>query len=328
METTLTRAAKEGFTLNKRATYASTAKYRWLLISGLVVLFITLSTPGLGHASPVNLLLLTPEMASADEQRLAPVVDGISSHQGVTIHRLALTRHITLQDVETFIGEKNIHALIAIGHQSYEIAKKIDNQIVVVWGGLSTIPDDHTGVVSLIAPEQFLIQLRTLAPKVERVFAVYARERNAVFIREAQAEANRQGIQLLATGVDDMRQGVQHFMQILSQAEKTSDALWLIDDSVPDRVILPEVLKTAWDKGFVVFSANPLHARRGALFTLTPDLKKMGYTLAEMCLKQLNERVTPAIEFLPVSNAVINSRTASHLKLGFTSSQFATIYYE
>ena len=102
--------------------------------------------------------------------------------------------------------------------------------------------------------------------------------------------------------------------------------MWLLPDpvAVDDRLILPLLLRGAWDQSILVFSSNPAHVRRGALFALFPDNKEMGKSLARMSeiyIKGGEASMDNNIVPLHDLQAAINVRTAEHIGLFISDEQ-------
>jgi putative ABC transport system substrate-binding protein len=79
-------------------------------------------------------------------------------------------------------------------------------------------------------------------------------------------------------------------------------------------------LKKAWKHRLVVFSSNPSLVEKGALFSLYPDNRKLGQSLAQASMAQRRGDpvgVQPTRDLL----SVLNTRTAEHLGLGLSRSQ-------
>ncbi len=83
---------------------------------------------------------------------------------------------------------------------------------------------------------------------------------------------------------------------------------------------MPVILKEAWDKNLLVFSSNPEHVKRGALFSLYPDNRGLGRSLAQLTLERLKSPPKPpAVLALKDLLIAVNARTAEHLGLRLTN---------
>ncbi len=289
----------------------------------LIVLFGMVS-PLRAADSSANLLILFPNLNAAYDRVFNEIVDGIKSHDDVTAHIFSLTSSSTVAEIQAQIEAEKIDALIALGQSSYDIGVMFHDQLPVIHGGMVIQPDKHSGNsgISLAgSPAKFFTQLKKIAPPVKRVFTVYSEENSAWLIRLAEQEAKKVNVELKAFAATNIREAVNLFRDILQVADGSSDAIWLVIDKVlPNQTVLPIALEAAWKKNLVLFSSNPAHTKRGALFSLFPDHKNMGYNLAELSLKQLD---SPQPIVLPLSSLKIsvNERTASHLGLRYSNNQ-------
>ena len=183
-----------------------------------------------------------------------------------------------------------------------------------------------SGVTLAVAPEVYFSQLKKLAPQVKRVHVVYNPTISAWVIDFAKASARLAGVELLSYQSKNIKDSALLYRDILRLSKPMEDAIWLMPDasSVDDSVILPLILKEAWNRNLVVFSGNPAHAKRGALFSLYPDNVLMGKALARLALQRSNAQVEPGRDRLrPLRDvqAAINLRTADHLGLRLSSEQ-------
>ena len=285
----------------------------------LLLLFGLLTSAHAADAGRANLLVLMPKLNPAYDRIFSEIITGISAHKGVTPHAFTLTKSSTKDDIQKAIDAKQIDAVVALGHTSYSIAKKFREQLPVIHGGMIMNPNGHSGISLVGSPVQFFAHLKQVAPNVKRIFTVYNEKNSGWLIKIAEQEARKANIELLAHEASDIRSAAKHFKAILSEAKDATDAVWLLFDKVvPDHAILPMALDAAWTNNIVLFSNNPAHSKRGALFSLFPNHEKMGYNLAEFSLKQMvsNKPLVLPLSSLKIS---VNERTASHLGLHYSS---------
>jgi putative ABC transport system substrate-binding protein len=298
-----------------------------LIIKGRMIRFIGILLISLfGLVSPIqaaesaaNLLILFPKLNAAYDRVFAEIVDGIDSHKDAITHTYTLTKSSSEKDIQKQIDKHKIDAIIALGQSSYEIGQSFREQLPVIHGGMIIRPGSHSGISLAGSPKQFFAHLETVAPSVNRVFTVYSEENSGWLIRLAQEEAKKANIELIAIAANDIRQAAQSFRKFLDKANGSTDAIWLLLDKVlPNRTVLPLALEAAWKKNIVLFSNNPIHTKRGALFALFPDHHKMGYKLADLSLQQLSSR-QPIVIPLSSLKIAVNERTASHLGLRYSN---------
>lgn len=286
----------------------------------LIILLGTVS-PLRAADEPANILILFPKLNAAYDRVFNEIVDGIQSHDGVVPRTFSLTSSSSLAEIQARITTDNTDAIIALGQSSYEVGSSFQEQLPVIHGGMLIQPGRHNGISLAGSPTEFFTQLENVAPPVKRVFTVYSEENSGWLIRLAEQEAENNNLELKAFAAKSSRDAARKFRDILEQAKGPSDAIWLLlDKVVPDQTILPIALEAAWKKNFVLFSSNPAHTKRGALFSLYPDHQKMGYSLAALSLKLIE---SPEPTVLPLSSLKIsvNERTASHLGLRYSNAQ-------
>lgn len=281
----------------------------------LAVIFVPLKS----QAAAARLLVIYPQSSPAYDQIFKEIIDGIDSYPAAIHFVLPVLPTTSAQELSSYVSANGINAIIALGKQTYDLASALKEQLPVIHGGLMINPDGHIGISLAGAPQQFFARLSEIAPGVRRVFTVYNEENSGWIIHLAQQVAKSRGIELKAYPANDIREAVQKFRTIVDQARDSSDAIWLLLDNIlPDKTIMPMALEAAWQRKVVLFSSNPSHTRRGALFALFPDHQQMGHSLAELAVAKSAERPRQP-EVLPLSNLKIslNRRTAAHLGLSY-----------
>ncbi len=293
---------------------------RWIarvLLATILSLFVCF---GCQAAATPKLLVLYPQVSPAYDQIFKEIIAGIESHSKSEHAVFVVQAATTAQEISRYIRRNNIDAVIALGKQTYDIAHELRDQLPVVHGGLLLNPGDHNGISLAGSPEQFFSRLTDIAPAVKRVFTVYNEENSGWIMRLAQQSAKSHGIELKAYTASDIREAVHKFRTILEQAKGPTDSIWLLLDTIlPDKTIMPMALESAWQNQLVLFSNNPSHTRRGALFALFPDHQQMGYSLATLALQRVTETSQPP-RVLPLSDLKVslNRRTAAHLGINYT----------
>ena len=118
------------------------------------------------------------------------------------------------------------------------------------------------------------------------------------------------------------------YQAILEDAQAETDAIWLPLDKVTsnETVILPMLLREAWDRRLVLFSSKPSHVKRGTLFSIYPNNQQSGERLAEMVRELYLGRSAPGVEPSRSQNVGVNLRTAVHLGLEYSPSLTRSFY--
>jgi len=177
-----------------------------------------------------------------------------------------------------------------------------------------------------VDPEIFFSYLTMIAPGVKRVHVVYSPQSSAWLIHDALEASKKYSFALLTYKSRDIRSSALIYRDILSKSKPGEDAVWLLPDPVAadDTLILPLLLRGAWDQSIVVFASNPAYVRRGALFGLFPDNKEMGKSLAHIAegFVHGDEAMRVESNIVPLKDvqAAINVRTAEHIGLFISDS--------
>jgi putative ABC transport system substrate-binding protein len=280
-----------------------------------------------GQAAAVAVLY--PDVREPYRAVFTNLVEGIRARVGARLRTYPISDPPDLADLQRWLDSRPPAAIIALGRSGLRAVSDLHAHVPVVAGALLLLPGTDEPVnagVSLAAdPEEIFSRLKWLAPQVKRVFVVYNPDQNTWLIGLAKRAATRHGIELVSYAADDLHTAVLRYREIMERASNSSDSVWLPLDSttVDDRVILPLVLEAAWDKRFVVFSSNPAHAQRGALFSVYPDNLALGERLAEIAvrLEKGGDDSSGIITPLKDLKIAVNLRTADHLGLQFSPGQ-------
>jgi len=281
-------------------------------------------------AGKPRIAVLYPETSGGFKQVFSNIILGVEEHEEIDVVSMELPKQPDSGAINVWLRENRVESVIALGSTSYAIARELPDSIPVTVGALVMSPDGYSGISLAGDPVLFMENLRRLAPGVKRVFVIYSEKDSGWLVKLAAEAARKLDIELVAHAVESTRQGLLQYDQILAQASGVEDAVWIpLDTVVPDKLILPKLLKTAWDNKIVVFSNNPLHAKKGVLFALYPDHKSMGFDLANLAIAQVGAKIPPQV--LPARNLklAVNKRTASHLGLSYSKNyqrQFDIIF--
>jgi putative ABC transport system substrate-binding protein len=288
-----------------------------------------------GEAAAVALVY--PELREPYRTVFQNLVDGIQAELGPRLRAYPLSDGPASTDLRVWLERERPGAIIALGKGGLDAITQVDTRIPVVAGAALLTPGTKEPIragVSLAAdPDELFARLKTLVPEVKRVFVVYNPQHNAWLIRLASQAAARYAIRLISYAVTDLRSAVMRYREVLDTADGPTDAVWLPLDAttVDDRVVLPLVLESAWDKRFAVFSSNPAHAQRGALFSVYPDNVALGKRLAQMALSLEKGDPGRSASVVPLRDLrlAVNLRTADHLGIQFSAAkqrQFGLVF--
>lgn len=211
-------------------------------------------------------------------------------------------------------------AVIGLGRRGFDALKALRPSRPVVIGAVNitpqSLPPGFAGISLVPDPVILFSRLHQLAPQVRRVHVIFNPEANGWLMALAREAARSHGVELIGHEARDLRTAARLYRDVSGAVSGAADALWLPpeDGTLDEIAVLPAVLQEAWQREVVVFSGNPLHVKRGALFALYPDNYMLGRSLAKMALELAKGRgagVIPLGDLL----AAVNLRTAEHLNL-------------
>ncbi|MCW8935680.1 MAG: hypothetical protein OQK98_13220 [Gammaproteobacteria bacterium] len=293
-----------------------------LKIFSLILIIFSIVRIQYACAETIELTVLYPEASGGYAKVFKNILEGVNEFDNINVTSHRISNKTQAADVNNMLNSTHCQTIIALGQRSYKIAKQLNNNLPLTIGAIVATPNGHAGISMDGNPELFIEYLNNLAPDVKRVHVVYSEKNTGWLVEMAESAASKRNIELLSYKVENLKQGIQKYTEILNKVKSKKDAIWIpLDRVVPDKAILPKILKTAWDKNIVVFSNNPLHAKKGTLFALFPDHKLVGRKLASIAVEQVNAKGQHKL--LPTSNLklAVNIRTASHLGLSFSKSE-------
>lgn len=293
----------------------------------LLVLLTAPVTPG--HASDktdLGTLILYPQVSPPYDAVFQQIIEGIHSAQTGAVRSQALRDDATIQDILIWLDGQPERKIIALGRRGYQVAAALyDHESAssrtVVVGAVPIQPNSLAGISLMADPSALFQSLKTLAPDIRRVTVLYHSSNNWL-IDLARHQALQHGLELLAEEVEDVSAAWNQYEKIIQQLDRRTDALWLPTDRVSAHsALVPRLLQESWKNNLVLFSSNPQHAQRGALFSLFPNNQALGVGLANM-LDDIHHRQGRA-EVRPISTMqlAVNLRTASHLGFVYSTQQ-------
>lgn len=293
----------------------------------LLLLMIFASVAALSY--PLNLSaeqaiigVVYPQMREPYRGVFEAIISGIESSV-VHARRFELSDNVRNHGkVLEWVKDEQIKTVVALGKHGLDSAESLPAEVKVVIGAVLTPPESAQkvgGILLAPAPERLFQWLTLLAPNVKKVTVVYNPGLNEWLIEFAHAAARKHKLILNALPAQDLRTAAQLYRDLVQTGLGADHAIWLPQDSytVDQQTTLPMLLKASWDQEFVVFSSNPAHVKRGALFGLYPDNVAMGKRLGELAANMNEEWEVKNFPVEPLKDLLIavNLRTADHLRL-------------
>lgn len=299
---------------------------KYLLTSWWLLLALLYLLPG--EAAEGKVAVVYPQLREPYNKVFDRILEGIIEEldDRVVPYRIPPTSASDSPGLNELIRKNDISAVIGLGRQGYEATGNLPLPVVRVAGGLVTTPDNVKDGIAVItmtpSPDIVLHNLKRLAPDVKHLSLAYSRQYSRWYVDLVERQAGKIGIQINAVAVDNIKQAAVFYREYFARAAP-HDALWLLQDPhvIDNGQLLAYVMQKAWEHDIVVFSNNPAHVARGALFSHYPANLKLGRQLALLTKQRLStpdtkKRIIPLQELM----LAVNLRTAAHLGYSYPSS--------
>ena len=301
----------------------------------LLLAFCCLCLSSVVQAS-VRVAVIYPQVDQPYAQVFERIIDNIKQQKGLHVDTYTLDERYDSDAVKRWIITQKAQTLVALGQRGVDAVESLNINMPIVIGAVLYVSENQNQLVSGISltpdPDLLFKQLKQLKPGIKRVHVVYNPDRYQWLIDHANKAASRYDLQVVAKKASDLPGAAPLYRELLADSRHDRDAIWLLQDSstVGNSSILPLVLKEAWEKKLVVFSSNPSHVRRGALFSLYADQNALGKSITKLVLQHTSGKTKP-VGLLPLSDVqiAVNLRTAGHIKIDIPHDQrrkFDTVY--
>lgn len=266
--------------------------------------------------------VLYPESAPAFQKLYQAIIDGMGQASDVRVQSHAVSGKDSVDKVKSWLASGQSQVVVSLGKLPSSLTGQLSADMPLIYGASALNDNNIPGVSLASSPAKLFERLLLLKPDVERVFMVYRPQSTGWLLAAGKAAARDHGLELIGIPSEDVQQAGTAFARILSQTRPGKDAIWLtLDPVVPVNMLLPVLLREAWDKQLALVSNNPLDVGKGALFALYPDYPAMGRQLAERARKQMGKNPSSGPEASEHLNGALNTRTASHLGIVPSSQQ-------
>ena len=295
-----------------------------MLLLGGVLPVSAAGAPEASRAQPTRIAVIYPHVREPFRSVFRAIADGAVAENPGSTEVFEVDTEDSAQAISARLQGSQASAAILLGKYGLTLSRRIDPRLNRVVGAVFAAPDelpDGVYATSLApSPGSLFGKLRELAPAVQHISVIYGADSNDWLIELAQTEVAASGHTLTPIQKENIRDGASAYRALLEQLEPPLDALWLPQASpfLDEKSVLQMILRAAWDRNIVVFSSNPSHVPKGALFALFPDNTEMGRHLARLAADSA-PRSGPRVEALEQLNTAINIRTADHLGLGLNA---------
>ena len=275
-----------------------------------------------------TIAVLYPNVSEPVRSAFISMISGIEERVRVRVRSYAVEARTDPAELNAQLRRANTRVVIALGRQGLNLAASLDRDILVLVGGALLLSDaEIVGVHGIsLTPDPALLfgRLHTLLPEVRRILVVYDPRKTEWLLRLAREAARAQNLELQAHEARDLSQAAMLYKALIKGADSRRDALWLPHDTttVEESTLLPLILKESWDHSVPIFSSNILHAKKGALFAMSPNNVELGKSLASSALGLMaGEARKKGVQPLRELHTALNMRTANHMGLSIGNVQ-------
>ncbi|NQZ12477.1 MAG: hypothetical protein HRT35_35430 [Algicola sp.] len=287
----------------------------------LLIFFIFIVAP----LRAATLAVVYPKTNKTSGAVYQQIIDGIKQEFDGSVILIEVPKKLdrkALAAIAASIEQKKPDMVIALGGRGRKVCRLFKSKIPWVSGASTSRSKGISGITPIADPDVMFAKLKTLSPKVKRIFVVYSK-RNKWLIDLAKKSAAGYGLEMLTYPIKDRAAAMILYNKLIKESVKKNDAIWLPHDkkSADPKYALPLLLNAAWERRFVVFSSRLDYVRRGVLFSLLPDNLVTGSQLVKMVQGMHKESTVPGVKTTTVVKLAVNLRTASHLGLVYTTKQ-------
>lgn len=292
----------------------------WRLRSALGLLLVwALSC---GEPALAAMTVLYPELGEPYRTVFSEMIAGIREQARGPVSSYAIGASMDATVLREQLKRESPQVVIALGRQGIKAALQWERPGPVVVGGVLALPETEArpvvGISLTPAPDLLFARLKSLVPGSRRVIVICNPQANEWLLGFAREAAKAQELELVVHAAYDLASAAQLYKTAFASADKSRDAVWLLQDSstLDEETIVPLVLENAWRRNVPVFSSSLLHVKKGVLFALFPDNRLLGRHLAQTAQLALAQAPSKS-NLLPLRavRTAVNLRTAGHLGL-------------
>ncbi len=170
-----------------------------------------------------------------------------------------------------------------------------------------------TGASMNVPVEQPLRVLKQLGPQVKRIGVIYNKARTGYLVKEAEAVARDEGLQLVAREVASPKE----VLPALESLQDGIDALWILpDETILAQAVVQQMLLFSYRRKIPVLGLSDRHAQMGALLSLSfASSEDIGRQAGEAAKAVLAGKAPGQIPYTTArkTNLVVNLKAAQKL---------------
>jgi len=290
----------------------------WLALAGLSSTgVVSLAGAATVAEEAIDLVIIYPEVREPFARIFEEVVRGAEEGYQQEVRRVSMADNQSPVDFVHVLDQSS--PVLVLGNR---LARQVtehnaDRRLIV--GAVNSEYNNVFGITLVPDAAVVAAKLPLLVPDVRTVHIVTNPDNNLLDFDHVTTVLQQQGIELSIHRAEDVRVAAGVYRDLMPTLSE-QDAVWILPKgSFVNNAVLAILLHESWEKYFVVFSSNPIHVKRGALFSIYPNNYKMGLSLGRMAwdIAQGNspQRQMQALEDVFVT---VNERTSNHLGINLS----------
>jgi putative ABC transport system substrate-binding protein len=290
----------------------------WLALAGLSSTgVVSLAGAATVAEEAIDLVIIYPEVREPFARIFEEVVRGAEEGYQQEVRRVSMADNQSPVDFVHVLDQSS--PVLVLGNR---LARQVtehnaDRRLIV--GAVNSEYNNVFGITLVPDAAVVAAKLPLLVPDVRTVHIVTNPDNNLLDFDHVTTVLQQQGIELSIHRAEDVRVAAGVYRDLMPTLSE-QDAVWILPKgSFVNNAVLAILLHESWEKYFVVFSSNPIHVKRGALFSIYPNNYKMGLSLGRMAwdIAQGNspQRQMQALEDVFIT---VNERTSNHLGINLS----------
>jgi putative ABC transport system substrate-binding protein len=171
-----------------------------------------------------------------------------------------------------------------------------------------------TGASMNVPVEQPIRLFKQLGPQVKRIGVIFNRNRTGYLVRQAQAVAREEGLELVTREVSSPKEVVA----ALESLQDGIDALWIVpDETTLSQAVVQQMLLFSYRKRIPLLGLSERHAQMGAVFALSfASGEDIGRQAGELAQAILSGRAPSGVPYTNARKVYLTVNLKAAQKLG------------
>ena len=276
-------------------------------------------------AENYSIAVVAPQLRAPYSKVFDDMTSGISIRFDGKMHKVELTEKDSDQSLLKNINDIQPDAIICLGSTTLHKIKSLDLSIPIIAGAVVHNGDGVTGISMIPDGAMVMDILLELRPSVKQVYTLTYPQYPEQLVNEAREYLAEKGLQLREYHADSIQEAAVAYREMAGNIAE-GDAIWILPGArFLDNAVFSRLLEVAWQKELAVFSSNPSHVGRGALFSIYPNNNQLGESLGELANHTLmSKQQVKGLKSLREVYVGVNVRTANHLGVDLNREQIGS----